>query len=202
MLNSITLGFVAGAFHVVSGPDHLIAVGPLTLRRNQSSWLCGLVWGAGHSVGVGIIGLLYCLFSESGIILHISLGAEKLVGIGLICIGIVGLQMIFRHQHSSNEGLQQGNHTAVALGFGVLHGSAGAHHLIGLLPLLAFEDIVSIVIYLLTYCLGTVIAMCCFTHLFQRFACHLISKNQAYFRKLMFTCSIAALMIGSLWLIY
>ena len=52
MLFSILTGFVAGAVHVVSGADHLVAMAPTAFRKPRLALKSGLAWGVGHSAGV------------------------------------------------------------------------------------------------------------------------------------------------------
>lgn len=200
---SISLGFFAGALHVVSGPDHLTAVAPLNIKPSLPGFAYGLLWGLGHSAGVCVIGLLFCFFRESDVMHQISMGSEKLVGIGLVYLGIKGIQMLCKPGMLQEQSTHsQGSRKGLALGFGVLHGGAGAHHLIGLLPLLSLGESTQILLYIFAYCSGTVIAMCGFSHLFHRFTNHLITRNKSNFKKMMIASSVSSLMIGSIWLIY
>jgi cytochrome c biogenesis protein CcdA len=202
MINLVSLGLFAGAMHVFSGPDHLAAVAPLSIERKRPTWLYGLLWGLGHASGVAMIGLLYCLFRESGFVAQVSLGAEKVVGLVLIWMGIVGaltlLRKRCRHEHTDDHGKKQ---STMAFSFGILHGSAGANHLIGLLPLLALNEPLSITLYLITYCLGTAVAMAGFTHVFGRIAKRLIAQNERNLERIIFACTTAVFAIGGYWLI-
>ena len=57
----VTSGVVAGALHVVAGPDHLAAVAPLAADGRRRLWRSGLLWGLGHTGGVVAVGLLALL---------------------------------------------------------------------------------------------------------------------------------------------
>jgi hypothetical protein len=54
-------GLVAGALHVLSGPDHLAAVAPLAADSTAGRWRAGFSWGIGHTGGVLVVGLLAVL---------------------------------------------------------------------------------------------------------------------------------------------
>lgn len=54
-------GLVAGAVHVLSGPDHLAAIAPYAVADKARSWRTGVRWGLGHSAGVLGVGLLVLL---------------------------------------------------------------------------------------------------------------------------------------------
>jgi high-affinity nickel permease len=57
-------GLVAGTVHVVSGPDHLAAIAPLSAEGKTGSWRIGFRWGLGHSSGVLLVGLISLLLRE------------------------------------------------------------------------------------------------------------------------------------------
>jgi ABC-type nickel/cobalt efflux system permease component RcnA len=113
-------GLVAGIIHVWSGPDHLAAIAPLSVRRatgrGQSgnlfggifgtkktscpAWLPGAKWGMGHSAGVAIVGILSLLLRDALPLDLISSWGERLVGVMLLAIGIWALRKAFRvHSH-------------------------------------------------------------------------------------------------------
>ena len=49
-------GAIAGLLHVFSGPDHLVAVAPLALRKPALAFRVGTLWGLGHASGVLLLG--------------------------------------------------------------------------------------------------------------------------------------------------
>jgi len=62
---TILTGFIASVAHVVTGPDHLAAVTPLAIDSRKKSWIVGLSWGLGHTLGMLLIGLLFVLFNST-----------------------------------------------------------------------------------------------------------------------------------------
>lgn len=88
-------GFAAGSVHVLTGPDHLAAVAPLSLDSKKSNWLVGFKWGLGHSAGVILVGVLALLFRELIPIDLISSYSERFVGVILIGIGLWGIKKVF-----------------------------------------------------------------------------------------------------------
>ena len=52
MLISVLTGFAAGAVHVVSGADHMVAMAPSSVRKPRVALINGLAWGIGHSAGI------------------------------------------------------------------------------------------------------------------------------------------------------
>lgn len=104
MIQFIT-GLTAAAAHVLSGPDHLAAVTPLAIESRRKAWSIGLAWGAGHTLGILLIGILFLLFREVIPVERISEHSELLVGIMLIFIGAWAISKVFvkersrRHSH-------------------------------------------------------------------------------------------------------
>ena len=83
MLISVLTGFAAGAVHVVSGADHMVAMAPSAIRKPRLALMDGLAWGVGHSAGVLILSILGILAKDLINIELMSSYAEFLVGISL-----------------------------------------------------------------------------------------------------------------------
>ena len=60
----LIFGFFAASLHVLSGPDHLAAIAPLALHVRFRTWMVGMLWGAGHLIGMLVIGTLFFYFKE------------------------------------------------------------------------------------------------------------------------------------------
>ena len=178
MLISIITGFAAGAIHVISGADHMVAMAPSAIRKPRVALMDGLAWGVGHSSGVLILSILGILAKDLINIELMSSYAEFLVGISLLIVGILAIRTslkvnIHMHQHIHGEATPHkhfhfhslGNkfhrsHTHAATGLGVLHGFAGASHLVAVIPALALP-LFGALAYLFAYLLGSVFAMGC-----------------------------------------
>ena len=85
-------GLVAGAVHVLSGPDHLAAIAPYAVADKARSWRTGVRWGLGHSAGVLVVGLLVLLTRQALPVEALSARSELGVGLVLIGIGIWGIR--------------------------------------------------------------------------------------------------------------
>ena len=93
-------GFIASVAHVATGPDHLAAVTPLAIDSRKKSWIVGLLWGLGHTIGMLLIGLLFILFKELLPIDAISKYSDTVIGFLLIGIGSWALLRIYlQHSH-------------------------------------------------------------------------------------------------------
>lgn len=104
----ILFGFIAAMVHVISGPDHIAAVGPLAVNTKFRPWLIGMSWGIGHLLGMLLIGVLFFFFKELIPVEWISTNSERLVGLMLIIIGLWGL---FKMIHSKSKSSHKHVHT-------------------------------------------------------------------------------------------
>ena len=221
---SIVTGLVAGAIHVVSGPDHLAAIAPFAAESQRKAWDVGLRWGVGHAGGVLFIGVLSLLLRDWLPVEAISGWSERLVGVVLIGIGLWGVrralsQRVHTHEHEhdgrrhvhihahaetgAHEHAASGEHrhTHAAFAVGTLHGVAGSSHFLGVLPALAFTTVTEAAGYLAAYGVGTVAAMVGFSALLGVSARNLAAGSARAYRQLMGACSLAAVGVGGWWLI-
>jgi len=213
-------GFVAGSVHVVTGPDHLVAVAPLALNQGRQSWLLGIRWGLGHASGVITVAVAAWLLRELLPIESFSAGCERLVGVMLIGIGLWGLRKALKfklhvhehthlndtHQHlhlhrAHSNHARSHVHTHAAFGVGIMHGLAGGSHFLGVLPALAMPTQLAAGIYLLSFGAGTVLAMTGFSIVFGMIGSKLTSSGAKYFKGAMATCASTAIAVGGYWVI-
>ncbi len=176
MLISILTGFVAGALHVVSGADHLACMAPSSLRHPRVAIRSALAWGLGHSTGVMVLVSIAVLLKDLAHIERMSSLAEFFVGIALLVVGILAIKTSFglnihSHKHNHGEGgshehlhfhirgrQRHDRHPHAATSLGVLHGLAGASHLVAVIPALALPPIGAIA-YMGAYLFGSIAAM-------------------------------------------
>ena len=176
MLISVLTGFAAGAVHVVGGADHLVAMAPFSLRKPWPAMRAGLAWGAGHSAGVVVLALVAIAFKDLAHIEAMSAWAEFLVGVALLVVGVLAVRTAFglelhshEHHHDGDQPHQhlhlhvrgQSNHRRhahAASGLGLLHGLAGASHLLAVIPALALPPLAAVG-YLVAYLCGSIGAM-------------------------------------------
>ena len=181
MLISVLTGVAAGAVHVVGGADHLVAMAPFSLTRPLSACRSALAWGAGHSAGVVVLALIAIGLKDLAHVEAMSSWAEFLVGVALLVVGALAVRTAFglelhshnhhhddhpdpssaNHQHLHLHVRGQSNHRRhvhAASGLGLLHGLAGASHLLAVIPALALPAHAAIG-YLIAYLLGSIGAM-------------------------------------------
>lgn len=148
-MSAVLAGLAAGAVHVVSGPDHLAALGPDVSRAPSGALALGALWGLGHGAGV----LLAAGFGRwLGAVIALeraSAWAELSVGFVLVALGVRALT----RRPASTPPRGHG-----AFGVGLLHGAAGAHHLVMALPALLLDE-TGAALYLAAYLVAAVLAM-------------------------------------------
>ncbi len=214
---TVVAGFFAGLLHVLSGPDHLAAIAPLSVKYPRRSWMAGLRWGVGHSAGVLLVGALFLVFREVIHIESISEKSDRLVGLLLVVMGAWAFRkasLIHSHWHGHAGGEHEHihmhrpgvepaashAHEHAAFGIGTLHGLAGSSHFLGILPALALPSNWLAGLYLFSFGFGTILAMIFFSTVIGKVAERFSIANFRAYRALMFACSLVAISIGSLWL--
>ncbi len=183
---ALATGLVAGVLHVVSGPDHMAAVLPFAVHKPSSALRMGIFWGLGHGLGVLLLGAVFLLLREAAPVERISELSEILVGVLLVGLGAWAMRrsrlvVVHHHGHDHGESIghahphvhiadpttERSDHPSVGahaahhpstLGFGLVHGLAGAGHLVVASPLLVF-GLPEAGLYLAGYLLAGVVAM-------------------------------------------
>ncbi len=176
MLISVFTGFAAGALHVVGGVDHLVAIAPVSISRPGVALRNGLCWGLGHSTGVLVLSTIAIVVKDLAHIERLSSFAEFFVGVSLLVVGALaiksslgldihthkhmhGNEYAHEHMHLHLRGRQKhASHEHAATSLGLLHGLAGASHLLAVIPALALPKF-GAVSYMVFYLLGSVVAM-------------------------------------------
>ena len=176
---TILSGALAGALHVVTGPDHLAAVAPLAIAHRRRGWFAGCTWGVGHTAGVVTVALLAVLLRDLlPPVELISAWSERLVGAALIALGLWALRAALRiaqrpHTHGAaphdHLHVQRGpaftrrlGHAHASFGMGVLHGLAGSSHFLGVLPALALPTLTAALAYIAAFGVASILAMTAF----------------------------------------
>jgi len=225
MLLPFLAGVAAGAVHVVTGPDHVAAVAPLSVHAPEKGVTVGLRWGIGHVAGVTVLAGAGWLLRGILPLDAISAGAERAVGVLLIVLGLWGLRAAFRtraHAHThTHDGVRHHHvhlhgdgahppeedhagrahrHSHAALGIGALHGLAGTSHVVAILPALAMPGPDHAAIYLGGYAAGTIAAMTAVTWALSRLALPLGRRGPRALRGLLVATALVAIGVGAAWL--
>ena len=195
MVLAALAGLAAGFFHALSGPDHLAAVAPLAVGRDRAAWRAGFTWGAGHTAGVLVVGMLLLTLRSLLPIDALSAWSERVVGLALVGVGVWGLwraRQAHAHHHAA---------AAASFGMGTLHGLAGSSHLFGVLPTLAFASPVEGAWYLAGFGAGAMLAMTGFAAALGLVTPGAGPASPAVRRVLLYASSLAAVVIGGAWLL-
>jgi hypothetical protein len=213
MLSALT-GLLLGAWHVVSGPDHLAAVTPLVLGPDHEHGPAspggerrpsriGLTWGLGHASGVWLVGLVLLAFGSLIPLELVGVWSERIVGVAIVAVGLWGLWRVrssWGREHQDHAHPHRHGRSRSALGIGLIHGVAGSSHLYGVLPalLLASSERVS---YLIGFGIGSIVAMGLFAGLIGLVVGRLPGSRALVRRWALLLASIAAVIIGAAWIV-
>lgn len=182
-------GLLAGILHVASGPDHWVAMAPLTVRAPRVAGALGAAWGVGHGGGIALWVLVAALGRAwFDVKLEPDL-LEALVGLSLVGLGAFSLLERTAHTHSDAP---PGH--LLAFGVGLLHGSAGASHLLALLPTLGLPA-PQVIAYAGGYLCAGVLAMAVAASALGRF-----SARVRDLRTLRRVCAVLAMVLGLAWI--
>jgi hypothetical protein len=170
---SISGGFLSGSLHAITGPDHIAALLPASVGN---PWWYGTriggIWGLGHGISAIILGFIAVLVkvqmttrlsARFAALERMSKFADSAVGFSLVLIGVLGI----REAQAAGEVTLNSDGEEAVLGIrsnrailsnGLLHGCSldGAP---SLAPALAMTSVHSAVTFLLSYCLGVIVAM-------------------------------------------
>jgi len=223
MLTASLAGLIAGLIHVFTGPDHLAALAPLSLRARRRAWRVGLRWGLGHSAGVLVVAAVAFAFRSAVPLERWEGWGERLVGATLIVLGLWGIRSLFKerlhahpHDHADGGGEhvhfhvhgQEGHavpeahvHTHAAFLVGVLHGLAGTSHLLGVLPSLVLPTWRHTASYLGMFAAGTIVAMTVFAAVVGFIAPAQAEKGMRGYRWMLGVASVACTLTGVAWIL-
>lgn len=205
MLAALT-GLLLGAWHVVSGPDHLAAVAPLAAEDERSGARVGLAWGIGHASAVWLVGLILLAFGSLIPLEALGLWSERVVGLAIVGVGLWGLwrarsEAALRHEHPhGHEHAAPRRGRGSALGIGLVHGFAGGSHLYGVLPALALVA-GERVAYLVGFGVGSIAAMAGFAAVLALILRRVPGSRLAIRRWALRGASLVAIVVGVAWLI-
>lgn len=188
---SLLTGLVAGAVHVLAGPDHLAVLAPFSVEAGGRAWRVGLRWGVGHALGLIAVAMAAWFLRDALDLGLLHRASTPLIGVVLIGVGGWGLRHA-RRAHVSPPSAHV--HTTAAFLTGTLHGIAGTGGVLAVVPVLAMPSGLAAGGYLLGFGTGTLAAMVAFAALLGR-----VSERGAY-RRVFVAASSVALLLGVLWI--
>ena len=132
----IWAGLLAGAIHVISGPDHLLALAPYSFEAKDNRHWIGVKWGLGHGFGIAIMAFAVLGLKTRVDVSSLSGLAECFVGFLLVYIGIRALQtsrklLIHDHAHEHDSIQETNGHSHFHMHLGsTVHSQTTTHPLI------------------------------------------------------------------------
>jgi hypothetical protein len=148
----------AGALHAVTGPDHVLSLGPAALSAPKRSFAIGLRWGAGHALGTLLVSipLLFALHLVE--LEALATLGDRLSALALFAMGAWSYRVLGSSPRFENADARRG-----PLVIGLIHGLAGAGSLMLVLPVLVSGSLAKTVLFLCAFGLGSTLAMAGFT---------------------------------------
>lgn len=192
MTVAILSGASSGALHAVTGPDHLLSLGPAALRAPQRAGRIGLMWGVGHALGTLLLSLPLLVLAQLS---HLGVLADlgnRLSGAALLFMAAWSFRGLSRAESGSAE-------TRSPLWVGLIHGVTGAGALLLVLPSALSGDVKRALVYLLAFAVGSTLSMALFTRALGRVG-HVL--NPARLRRVQLGLLASAVALGGFWLIF
>jgi hypothetical protein len=203
-------GLLAGSLHAVTGPDHIAALLPSSVgQRWYTGMRIGAAWGLGHGFSATLLGSIAFLLkdkisSQFVFIEKLSSVAESAVGVSLLLIGALGIKEVVYDKNNGEEStssLASLKSNSAIFTNGILHGFSwdGAPSLAPALTLTSWR---SAMVFLLSYCFGTMMAMSITAGAVGEGSIRLgeATKNPDLPKKMSIVSSAIAILIGIFWI--
>jgi hypothetical protein len=192
MTIAILSGASSGALHAVTGPDHLLSLGPAALRAPSTAGRIGLFWGAGHALGTLLLSLPLLALALLAHVSWFATVSDRLAGLALIAMAAWSWRSL-----RNNAGQAQGD-TRSPFWVGLVHGMTGAGALLLVLPTALSGDVWRALLYLTAFAAGSTLAMALLTRAIGRVGYLLDQKR---LRTLQQALLCGAVALGSSWLL-
>jgi hypothetical protein len=172
MTLALIYGAGSGALHALTGPDHVLSLGPLALRRPHDSLRVGLHWGFGHALGTLLLALPALLFAELIALERLAAHGTRIAGFALMATAALSCLSLLRAR-----GRASALETRSPLFVGVVHGLTGAASLLLVLPMIASGSIALTLSFLVAFGFGSALAMAGLTFAIARVGQRLKARN-------------------------
>jgi hypothetical protein len=156
MVAAALYGASSGALHALTGPDHLLSLGPIALRRPRAPWRVGLAWGVGHGVGTLLLGLPVVFLAQLVHLPALAAWGDRLAGVALLASAAWSAFSLKARAEGTAD-------VRSPLLVGLVHGVTGAAALLLMLPLLLKGSPWQVALFLATFALGSALAMAALT---------------------------------------
>jgi nickel/cobalt transporter (NicO) family protein len=194
MTLAILSGASSGALHAVTGPDHLLSLGPAALRAPSAAGRIGLFGGAGHALGTLLLSLPLLVLAQLTQVSWLATVGDRVAGAALIAMAAWSWRRLRHAGHNSG-----GADTRSPFWVGLVHGVTGAGALLLVLPTALSGDVTRALLYLAAFALGSTLAMALLTRAVGRIG-HFFDGKQLRGVQQALLCG--AVMLGSSWLLW
>jgi hypothetical protein len=192
MTVAILSGVSSGALHAVTGPDHLLSLGPAALQAPRRAGRIGLIWGVGHALGTLLLSLPLLVLAQLSHMNALASAGNRLSGLALLLMAAWSWQSS-RRSHAANAD------TRSPLWVGLAHGVTGAGALLLVLPSALTGDVWRALAYLLAFAAGSTLAMAAFTRAIGRVGHSLDARRLRHAQRALLA---GAVTLGGYWLAF
>ncbi len=156
MTAAVLFGAGSGALHAVTGPDHVLSLGPAAIRAPGHALRTGLLWGLGHGAGTLVLALPLLLLAQEGMLASLAGVGDRLAGAALLLLAGWTAWSMRRARVADAPAAHEDRAPSVV---GFVHGATGAGGLALLLPVLVSGDAVRTTLFLIAFAVGSTVAM-------------------------------------------
>ena len=177
-LSFMGLALLLGLKHSYDA-DHILAVSHFLRKAHSLGSALGMSvnWAAGHMIMAGIVTTLLYTFRQS-ILSTLLAHFDKIIGIMLIGLGLLGLKDLFAHSHAHSHGAARHAHAHShqskshvhphMFGIGILHGLASNDEMLILFTAsLGLSSLPGILMGVGVFSIGVVTGMVMFSLIFS-----------------------------------
>lgn len=149
------IGATSGVVHAVTGPDHVLSLGPAALRRKRAPWNLGLTWGVGHTLGTLLLALPALVLARSAHLSQFAAMSDRIAGLALLAMAAWSAWQL--RAAGKKRGTVESTRNPLVVG--LVHGLTGAAALVMMLPILANGSLAMTLAYLCGFGMGSTLAM-------------------------------------------
>lgn len=163
MALSLIYGAGSGALHALTGPDHVLSLGPVALRHPRESFRIGLHWGIGHAAGTLLLGLPALFLAHRFDLAMLAERGTRVAGAVLMVTAALSLYSLSRARSAVTR-----IETKSPLFVGLVHGVTGAASLLLVLPVVAAGSTARTLTFLFAFGFGSALSMAALTFAIAR----------------------------------
>jgi hypothetical protein len=194
MTQAMIDGLGTGALHAVTGPDHVLSLGPLALRVPRAGRI-GALWGLGRALGTLLLAVPALVVARSLDLTTLSLVGERIAGVALLVSAARSWRALHRPITPATTMTTNDRGPVVT---GVVHGVTGAAALLVTLPVFVNGPVSRAVVALVGFGAGGVVAMALLTTALS-LVCRGLAGSRV--RRVQRACVVASGVLGVAWLV-